>query len=154
MRKAVSPVIATLLLILIAVAAAVLVYVWVTGYASSVTSSGTPELQERIKIDTVDVAPGGESITIYVRNIGSTTIEGDDLTEMMAYIIDVTSGQIQEATSTGWTEQTGNGDTNFEPGEVFKITISGLNLQEGRTYIAKVVTPSGVEAALSFSYEA
>jgi len=154
MRKAVSPVIATLLLILIAVAAAVLVYVWVTGYASSVTGTGTPELQERIKIDTVDVGSGGTSVTIYVRNIGSTTIESDDLTDMMAYIIDSASGQILEASSSGWTQATGNGDQNFEPGEVFKITINGLSLQEGKTYIAKVVTPSGVEAALSFSYEA
>ena len=41
--RGISPVIATLLLILIAVAAAVLVYVWVTGYASSMTKAGTPE---------------------------------------------------------------------------------------------------------------
>ena len=74
--KGISPVIATLLLILIAVAAAVLVYVWVTGYASSMTKAGAPELEERIKIDTVNATAGIPiNVTIYVRNIGSTAVD-------------------------------------------------------------------------------
>ena len=75
-KKAISPVIATLLLILIAVAASILVYVWVTGYASSVTGAEASQLQERIKIDTVSVPSGtaGSNVTIYVRNIGNVEV--------------------------------------------------------------------------------
>ena len=58
-----------------------------------------------------------------------------------------------EGTNSGATQVSGNGDDNFEPGEVFSIQVP-VSLSEGRTYIAKVVTPAGVEASLSFSYEA
>jgi len=53
-RQAVSPVIATLLLIVIAVAAAVLAYIWIIGYQGTLTQqASTQQLQERIKIEAV-----------------------------------------------------------------------------------------------------
>ena len=142
MRKAVSPVIATLLLILIAVAAAVLVYVWVTGYASSITGTGTPELQERIKVEAVSVQDNGNTVVIYVRNIGDTTV-----TISSIYIIDAASSQV---VATDFPDQ------DLTPGQVqdFKVDDIDPPLEEGKTYIAKAVTENGVEAALSFSYEA
>jgi len=142
MRKAVSPVIATLLLILIAVAAAVLVYVWVTGYASSVTSTGTPELQEKIKVEAVSVSDDGSSVTVYVRNIGDTTVNISSI-----YIIDAASSQVIKTTSP---------NESLTPGQVkeFEITSISPALEAGKTYIAKAVTENGVEAALSFSYSA
>jgi len=82
MKKAVSPVIATLLLILIAVAAAVLVYVWVTGYATSITSSGTPELRERIKVEAVSYSD--DTLTIYVRNVVDVIVTIDSIYVMYA----------------------------------------------------------------------
>jgi flagellin-like protein len=46
-RRAISPVIATLLLIVIAVAAAVLTYIWLTGYMGTITPRQTPtQLQD------------------------------------------------------------------------------------------------------------
>ena len=143
MRKAVSPVIATLLLILIAVAAAVLVYVWVTGYASSVTSSGTPELQERIKIDAVSVVDTDDTdkVKVYVRNIGDVNVEVTDI-----YIIEAASSTVIGHLSTSVGLNVGNV-------QEFEITLeTGTSLEEGKTYIAKAVTESGVEAAMSFSF--
>ena len=142
-KKAVSPVIATLLLILIAVAAAVLVYVWVTGYASSVTTAGTPELQERIKIDAVGVESATE-VHVFVRNIGDVQVAITDV-----YIIDAASSNVVGHLST----TTGN---TIGPGKVKEFKVTGIDpsLEEGRTYIAKAVTENGVEASLSFSYSA
>ena len=135
MRKAVSPVIATLLLILIAVAAAVLVYVWVTGYASSVTSTGTPELHEEIKIDAVSY--NGNSLTVYVRNIGDTSVLVDHI-----YVV-ATNNTVITETSVSLT---------LSPGEVKSTTVSNVDLEPGVTYIVKAVTSNGIEAATSFSY--
>jgi len=164
-RKAVSPVIATLLLILIAVAAAVLVYVWVTGYASSVTASGTPELQERIKIDAVSYDASLKNLTVYVRNIGDVTV---NITTI--YVINATT-----ETVVGYCTVLGGGI--LQPGDIGAFYInateayaewdntlgawistsstagaSRLGLEEGITHIIKVATESGVEAAISFSY--
>jgi len=138
MRKAVSPVIATLLLILIAVAAAVLVYVWVTGYASSITGTGTPELRESIKIDAVSV--GDNDVTVYVRNIGDVQVTITDI-----YIIDAASSNVVGRLHTTTVN-------TINVGNVKAFTVEGVTLTEGRTYIAKVVTENGVEAAISFSF--
>ena len=51
MLKAVSPVIATLLIILVVVASSVIVYLWVSGYTGSLTSASTEQtLREAIKL--------------------------------------------------------------------------------------------------------
>jgi len=139
MRKAVSPVIATLLLILIAVATAVLVYVWVTGYASSVTSTGTPELQEKIKIDAVDYE-GGTELTVYIRNIGDVSVEIDAV-----YVVEATTNNVVGS-------KTDVGQT-LSAGDVASVDVTlDDQLTEGVTYIVKAVTTNGVEAAVSFSY--
>ena len=135
MKKAVSPVIATLLLILIAVAAAVLVYVWVTGYASSVTSTGTPELHEEIKIDAVSYSD--TTLTVYVRNIGDTGAFVDYI-----YVI-ATNNTVITATSVS---------LSLSPGTVTSATVNNVDLEPGVTYIVKAVTSNGIEAATSFSY--
>ena len=135
-RKAVSPVIATLLLILIAVAAAILVYIWITGYTSAVTRAGAPELEEKLKIEAISVNLTAKDITIYIRDIGNveTTIDA-------IYIIEAGTNEIIILVTTSIT---------IKPGELKSVTISNVNLKEGVTYIVKVVTKSGVETSLSF----
>ena len=143
-KKAVSPVIATLLLILIAVAAAILVYVWVTGYTSSAMKQGAPELEEKIKVEAVSVDADGNQVVAYIRNIGGTTV-----TLSIAYLIDAKSNQVI-------TTQTASAQVS--PGDTATVTFSGItvgsggDVQPGRTYIVKVVTSNGVEASLSFTY--
>ena len=141
-RKAISPVIATLLLILIAVAASILVYVWVTGYVSSATSGAeAPQLQERIKIDAVNISKNGDqvNVTIYVRNIGNVAVN-------------VTSGYIINATASDVVGSNTTANLVLNPGDVgeLEVTINGT-LSSG-TYIAKVVTRNGVEATYPFTY--
>jgi len=135
-RKAVSPVIATLLLIVIAVAAAVLTYIWVTGYMGTVAPRETPtQLQERIKIDAVNVS--GTDVTIYVANIGETATM-------------IISGYVL---TTNYTAVCGNNTISpatINPGETMTVSIQNCRLTSGETYIAKVSAKRGTEATYPF----
>jgi len=73
-RKAISPILATLLLIVIAVSAIVITYAWVTTFLTS-TTTGAGVL---LKYDTVywnSTSP--KSIIIYIRNEGTSDAEID-----------------------------------------------------------------------------
>ena len=65
-KKAISPILATLLLIVIAVAAIVVTYAWVMTYVGSTTSQAGILLKE----DTINWQSG--KIVIYVRNTGTS----------------------------------------------------------------------------------
>ena len=65
-KKAISPILATLLLIVIAVAAIVVTYAWVMTY----TSSTTTQAGIFLRIDSVSW-PSNTTITMYVRNTGT-----------------------------------------------------------------------------------
>jgi len=134
-NKAVSPVIATLLLILIAVAAAVLVYVWVTGYATSVTSSGTPELRERIKVEAVSY--DDSALTVYVRNVGDVSVTIDSIYVMYAENSTIVTMSVTSIP--------------ISVNDVESISVQVPSLNTDTTYIVKVVTTNGVEAASTFT---
>jgi len=138
-RQAVSPVIATLLLIVIAVAAAVLAYIWIIGYQGTLTQQASAQqLQERIKIEAVELS--GNTLTVYVRNIGDTTVQ-----LATVYLIGP-SGTILATNSL--TAQLGPGDLS-KSGDV---TLTYNNLQSGTTYVVKVVTTKGTEATYTWTY--
>jgi flagellin-like protein len=67
LKKAISPILATLLLIVIAVAAIVVTYAWVMTY---MTSAGT-QAGTRIKFDSASINATSGEVTIYVRNWGT-----------------------------------------------------------------------------------
>ncbi|RLG70708.1 MAG: flagellar biosynthesis protein FlaG [Thermoprotei archaeon] len=136
MKKAVSPVIATLLLILIAVAAAVLVYVWVTGYATSITTAGTPELRERIKVEAVSYNDTSNTLTIYVRNVGDVSVTIDSI-----YVMYAENSTIVTMTTTS---------VPIDVNDVESMDVS-VSLATDTTYVVKVVTTNGVEAASTFT---
>lgn len=135
-RKAVSPVIATLLLIVIAVAAAVLTYIWVTGYMGTVAPRETPtQLQERIKIDAVSVSGG--TVTIYVTNIGETDTA-------------IISGYVLTTKYTAVCGTTIANPTTINPGGTAEVSVQNCQLTPGETYIAKVSAKRGTEATYPF----
>jgi len=141
-RKAVSPVIATLLLIVIAVAAAVLTYIWVTGYMGTIAPRETPtQLKERIKIDAVSVTTGG-IVKIYVSNIGDT-----DTQIVGGYVL--TESYTAEC-GDGTTSITISPSSTINPGGTATVSISGCSLTSGETYIAKVSAKGGAEATYPF----
>ncbi|MDG6982852.1 MAG: hypothetical protein JRM74_05285 [Nitrososphaerota archaeon] len=68
-RHAVSPIIATLLLIAIAVASGIVVYVFTAGLAGSLTKSGGSQVTEQISMDAYNYQTP-PSLTVYIRNTG------------------------------------------------------------------------------------
>ena len=72
-RRAVSPIIATLLLIAITVAAGVIVYVFVTGLSSNLTKSGGGQVTEQVIMTSYNFPTSG-SLTVYFQNTGSSSI--------------------------------------------------------------------------------
>ena len=72
-RKAVSPVIATLLLIAIAVAAGILVYVFVNGLSSQLTNVGTGGVQDQVELAAYSFS-GTSSVTFYLQNVGTSQV--------------------------------------------------------------------------------
>jgi flagellin-like protein len=69
--KAISPVIATLLMIAIAVVASLVVYAWVTGYMGNATSKAGKAIQIQ------SFASQGGNLVIYVQNVGQGDVELD-----------------------------------------------------------------------------
>ena len=71
-RKAVSPIIATLLLIAIAVAAGIIVYVFVNGLAGNLTKSGGSQVTDQLSLSayTYNLSPTA-NVTIFVQNTGT-----------------------------------------------------------------------------------
>jgi flagellin-like protein len=137
-REAVSPVIATLLLIVIAVAAAVLTYIWVTGYMGTIAPRETPtQLKERIKIDAVSVTT--DSVSIHVSNIGEI-----DTKIVSAYVL-----------YTDYTAVCGGPLTTADDvpaGSAVKVNVPDTcTLVSGTTYIAKVSAKGGAEATYIFT---
>ena len=141
-RKGISPIIAVLLLVIIAVAAAVLTYLWVLGYIGTVQQQGgTQPLQERIKIEAVEVT-GGALTAVYIRNIGDINANVSTV-----YLIEPT-GSIRGADF--------GINTVLVPGEIRRITVTAdqgnFNVDVGETYVVKVVTAQGAEASYNLVY--
>jgi len=136
-KKAVSPIIATLLLVVIAVAAAVITYVWITGYLGTLQQqSGAQQVQERIKIDGVKISD--DTVTVYIRNIGDVQVK-----IAAVYVLDETGSIIGETRSLSNTVTAGNSIT-------IPLTVPGLS--NGKTYVVKAITEKGVEATYQFVY--
>jgi len=133
-RKAVSPVVATVILVLISVVAGVMLWLWVSGFTSAATAQ-QPALNERIKIEAVDASTG--SLKVHVRNVGGTTV---NITKL--YVL-TTNGVVYEVPDIS--------PTSINPSNVEEISATlTKTYNSGTAYIVKVVTKNGVEASCTF----
>jgi len=151
-KKAISPIIATVLLILIAIATGVIIYAFATGWVGSRISNSGPS--SMISIDAASIRSTIETnvynVTVYVRNIGSsaTNISG-------IYIIDPSTGNILGGNTSTSTFAVGgsasNHDVSLEPNQVKEIScnITATSLKNGYSYQIKVTTTDGSEATTS-----
>ncbi len=73
-RKAVSPIIATLLLIAIAVAAGIIVYVYVNSLAGGLTTGGGQQVSEQLSLDAYNYGTIASGVTMALRNTGSGSV--------------------------------------------------------------------------------
>jgi len=112
----------------------VLLWLWVSGFTSAATAQ-QPALQERIKIEGVNVT--STDVTAYVRNVGAVTVNISAI-----YVLNA-SGVVVARASVSLT---------IPPGQVELVSITKITpaLTPGLSYTVKVVTRNGVEASYTF----
>jgi flagellin-like protein len=141
-RKAVSPVVATVILVLISVVAGVMLWLWVSGFTSAATAP-QPALYERIKIESANITKTDSTtgrLIAYVRNVGSVPVN-------------ITAVYLFDANNTLVMSFLLSSATQIKPGEVKRVaqdTISLASIRNGLQYTVKVVTRNGVEATYAF----
>ncbi|MEM2228014.1 MAG: archaellin/type IV pilin N-terminal domain-containing protein [Candidatus Bathyarchaeia archaeon] len=132
-RKAVSPVIATLLMIAIAVAASILVYVWSMGLVGSLQGTGGQQTREQLIMEAYVAT--ATPIRLYLRNVGPTTS-----VVSAVYIEGVPASSF-------------SGTITYAPGSTGVLTVSpGQTLTLGASYTVKIVTASGAVFSYSIIY--
>jgi len=136
--KGISPLVAALLLIMVGIAGAVLIYLWFTGFASkSATIPSTAKIELKIEAATINAT--NDQVTIYLRNVGSVTVDFS-ATPAALYIYDANTGDLVAQNTSAITQGT------LAPGEVGSyegISVTG-NLEANKYYDIKLVV-GGVE---------
>ena len=133
-KKAISPILATLLLIVIAVAAIVVTYAWITTYMGSATSqAGVLLYQENVRFGT-----GTTEITV-----GNS---GTEDTRIVRVWLGDSSGNMTDITD-AYTDITGSG-TVLSAGDVATVTITWPNSVDstwtaGENYYFRIVPSPG-----------
>ena len=126
LRRGISPVVATVLLVMIAISAGVLLYIWLQSYTQTALGS-KPIPVELIRIVSVDYKKNSK-LTIYVRNLGSTPVE---IHKVYIYKSDGTLVQSIDLKQ----------NVAIDPNSDDTVTVT-VNLKPG-TYYVKVVTTNG-----------
>jgi len=138
-KKAISPILATLLLIVIAVAAIVVTYAWITTYMGSTTQ------QAGVLLNPANVSFNATTgvITIDVQNTGTS-----DTKIAAVYIGDSASSTVKQTNTTPslTTPQ------SLGAGDILTIAVNGYSWTAGETYSFRVVPNAG--APLAFTEQA
>jgi flagellin-like protein len=121
--RAISPVIATLLMIAIAVVASLVVYAWVMGYMNFTTA----KTGKAIQIQSVSYAPATHIFTVYVQNVGDSDLQFSSgnyafINGVVANNIGITGTTGNPATLTQGSTATITGAMTLTPG-VQSVTI-------------------------------
>jgi FlaG/FlaF family flagellin (archaellin) len=138
-EDAVSPVIATLLVIAIAVAAAILVYVWSMGLIGTLQSGGGEQVTEQIIMDIYSWNASTGLMTMHLRNVGNTVVDVDKI-----YVETDTGIEDFDGPVVGVDGTLGIGEV-----EVFTPTVTAADTTNGVQYTIKIVSSSG--GVFSFS---
>jgi len=147
-KKAVSPIIATLLLILIAVAAGVIIYVWATSYIGQ--QIGSVGGQETFVITNVkyNKISGTNYVNVTVINQGISAI---NITTIKVYASDYST-----LVATNTTTTTYHGAL-IAPGTTSTLTniqlnlVTGQQIIKGQSYVLEVTTVKGNTAVYRFT---
>jgi flagellin-like protein len=142
-KSAISPIIATLLLILIAIAAGVVVYAYVIGFVGNSTGN-TGGTQSVVSIENFCASASGkcsgtQGFSIVIQNIGSTTIAAGSaqiyFTDITASTSGSTSCSIASAVSPGSTYTCTSGGASWPVGTTAPAS--------GDSISVKIVNPDG-----------
>ena len=144
-RKGVDPIIASLLLIAIAVAAGIIVYVYVNSLAGGLTQGGGQQVSDQLQMDAYGYVAGGSgSLTITVRDVGSSTVQVSSIffDGSLAGTINGVAGSTCASTSTSSPYGT------CAPGQTLtiKMTSNPAGVQSaasGTSHTVKILTATG-----------
>jgi flagellin-like protein len=138
-RKAVDPIIATLLLIAIAVAAGIIVYVYVNSLAGGLTQGGGQQVSDQLDMDAYNfnllTAP-----VITVRDVGSSTIT------VSAIFLD---GQLATISGTGTPSGCATGTASIAPTTTCQFTLMTSGITSGTAHIVKILDTTGGTAVIT-----
>ena len=171
-RRAVSPIIATLLLIAITVAAGIIVYVFVNGISGNLTAGGGQQMTERLQMQSFnfDISPGscacsGQVLELFLLNSGSSTstissvyFDGTLQTLALAPVVNtpVATGNAYYDVYSATLGSTSAGDVLFSTNSLATLTVtsgtivqivivfgSGSAPTPGTAHTVKVVSSTG-----------
>ena len=141
-NRAISQVIAALLLIAIAVAAAILVYVFSIGLLGSLQGGGGQQTKQQLIMEAYNWLTPGTSLIMTVRNVGTANIAVADV-----FVNGVAATGAVGGSGTNCNTPTGNVPVQTS----CTLTITGYGtMTNGVAYSVKVVTADGAV----FSYSA
>ena len=130
-NRAVSQVIAALLLIAIAVAAAILLYVFSIGLLGSLSGGGGQQTREQVIMEAYNFAIG-RSLVVTLRNVGSASV---DIGGADYFLNGVTAGTPAGSCSGATLAPSGSCTATLSP--------STVSLVSGAAYPLKIVSPTG-----------
>lgn len=142
---AISPIFATLIILAVVTVLFIPVFIWATGTSSETEDSWQLSgliATERIVIEEVNLKANMNNCTIYVRNIGKTTVSVDNV---FISLSDGT-GTLHVYTKSGTPTLTTFPNSVIQ-GDLITVTISNLNSfipTSNQTYTVKVFTHRGV----------
>jgi flagellin-like protein len=132
-NRAVSQIIAALLLIAIAVAAAILLYVFSIGLLGSLGSGGGQQTKEQLILEAYHWDFAGGTIQVTLRNVGPASINAE---ETDVFVNGLSAGTLGTECPTA-----------LDPGVSCTVTAigvpTGFTPVSGAAYPLKLVTPSG-----------
>jgi flagellin-like protein len=129
-RKALSPVIATLLMVAIAVAAAIITYVWAMGLLGGLMGTGGAQTKEQLILENYNWKDPAGKLAFVLRNVGSSKVT-------------VAAGYLEGIALTG----VGGATESIDVGGTKSYTDIGQPVgftgTDGASYVLKIVTASG-----------
>lgn len=142
--KAISPIFATLIILAIVTVLFIPVFIWATGTTSETEDSW--ELSgliatERIVIEEVSLKTDIESCTIYIRNIGKTTVSIDNV------FISLSDGtELHPYSKSGTPITFTTAPNSVIQGDLITIEFNALGFtpEANKAYLVKVFTARGV----------
>lgn len=139
-RKGLSPIFATLIVLTIVTVLFIPVFIWAAGMSGQTQDSWQLSGQaasERIVIEAVGLKVGQASCTLYVRNIGKTTVEINDII--------ISRANTSEVLQTYNKGQFSSVPMYLTQGNLLTLTIPDLYFNpQNITYSIKVFTTRGV----------
>ena len=145
-RRAVSPIIATLLLIAIAVAAAIIVYVFVNSISGNLTQQGGQQVADQLSMDAYSFPSAGTTPVLVLRNVGSTSLTINQIYFDGNLCQTVTGSlcNLPAVTNGGGCSSNTNTPTTCTSGQYVPVTLTINTAQTaGTSHIIRVVTSDG-----------